>query len=130
MKSPVVRLPGELHSQIIDHCHRALPNEGCGLLAFEGEQIVKVYPTGNDDASPTSYTVPPQEHYDAVTDAEAHGWEIRGAFHSHPQGPARMSATDLDRALRPGWLYLVVALDTAEPTITAWRDGEVADLAI
>lgn len=123
-----VELSEELRRGIIDHCHRALPNEGCGLLALDGDRIMEVYPTANADESPVSYTIPPQDHYDAVMAAESNGWEIRGAFHSHPNGPARMSETDLERALEPGWLYLVVALDGPEPVIGAWRDGEVFDL--
>lgn len=119
-----VELSGKLLRRIVDHCRLALPNEGCGLLALDGDRIVDVYPTANADASPVSYTIPPQEHYDAVMDAESRGWEIRGAFHSHPKGPARMSATDLARALEPGWLYLVVALDGREPAIGAWQDGQ------
>lgn len=120
-----VELSKELLRRIVDHCRRALPYEGCGLLALDDDRVMEVYPTANADESPTSYTIPPQEHYNAVIDAESRGWEIRGAFHSHPQGPPRMSATDLERALEPGWLYLVVALDGREPTIGVWQDGEV-----
>ncbi|MFP4555104.1 MAG: Mov34/MPN/PAD-1 family protein [Actinomycetota bacterium] len=123
-----VELSDDHIRRIVDHCRRALPNEGCGLLALEGDRIMEIYPTDNADESPTSYTIPPQEHYDAVMDAESKGWEIRGAFHSHPNGPPRMSATDLERALKPGWLYLVVGLDGQEPTIGAWRDGETVEL--
>lgn len=119
-----VELSEELLQRIVDHCRRALPNEGCGLLALHGDRVIGVYPTANADESPTSYTIPPQEHYDAVMDAESNGWEIRGAFHSHPNGPGRMSGTDLERALEPGWLYLVVGLDGEEPDIGAWQDGE------
>lgn len=123
-----VELSEELLGRIVDHCRRALPDEGCGLLALDSDRIAEVYPTANADESPVSYTIPPQEHYDAVMDAESKGWEIRGAFHSHPKGPARMSATDLDRALEPGWLYLVVALDGSEPNIGAWQDGQFVGL--
>lgn len=123
-----VELSDELRQRIFEHCRRALPNEGCGLLALDDDRIVEVYPTTNDEESPTSYTIPPQEHYDAVMDAESKGWEVRGAFHSHPRGPAGMSETDLERALEPGWLYLVVALDGQEPKIVAWQDGEAFGL--
>lgn len=123
-----VELSEELRQRIVDHCRLALPNEGCGLLALDGDRIVDVYPTANADESPVSYTIPPQEHYDAVMDAESKGWEIRGAFHSHPSGPAQMSSTDLARALEPGWLYLVVALDGEEPDFGAWQNGEVLAL--
>ncbi len=122
MTAPVV-LPEDLRRQIVDHCVAALPNEGCGLLALDGDQVMRVYPTGNDDASPSSYTIPPREHYDAVMDAESQGWELRGAFHSHPSGPARMSGTDLERALRPGWVYVVVGLGGQEPDMSVWQEG-------
>ncbi|HUG31631.1 MAG TPA: M67 family metallopeptidase [Acidimicrobiia bacterium] len=117
-----VVLPEELRREIVDHCIASLPDEGCGLLALDGERVMKVYPTGNDDGSPWSYTIPPQDHYDAVVDAESNGWEIQGAFHSHPSGPAQMSPTDLERALRPGWVYVVVGLG-GSPAMSIWRDG-------
>jgi [CysO sulfur-carrier protein]-S-L-cysteine hydrolase len=121
LTAPVV-LPEELKREILEHCLAALPNEGCGLLALDGDHVTKVYPTGNDDASPSSYTIPPREHYAAVMDAEPHGWEIRGSFHSHPSGPARMSATDLERALSPGWIYVVVGLDDSR-AMSIWVAG-------
>ena len=123
-----VALSDDLRRQIVDHCIAGLPNEGCGLLAFDGDELVQVYPTGNDDASPTSYTIPPQEHYDALVDAEAEGWELRGAFHSHPSGPPAMSHADVARALRPHWVYLVIDLSGDRPGIVAWRDGGEIDL--
>lgn len=95
------------------------------MLAMDGDRIVKVYPTGNEDVSPVSYTIPPQEHYDALIDAESHGWRIGGVFHSHPRGPAGMSVTDLSRVADSGWLYVVVSLEGAEPTLTGWSEGAV-----
>lgn len=83
-----------------------------------------VYPTGNEDASPVSYTIPSRQHYEALLDAESKGWEIGGVFHSHPRGPAGMSTVDLSNVADPGWLYLVVSLREADPVLTMWRDGE------
>ncbi|HZD22337.1 MAG TPA: M67 family metallopeptidase [Acidimicrobiia bacterium] len=123
MTRPVASLPDRLRRQIIDHCLAELPNEACGLLAMDGGTVVKVYPTSNEDSSPRSYTIPPQEHYDALVDAESHGWEIGGVFHSHPSGPAAMSGTDIERALEPDWIYLVVGLNGSEPALCVWRDG-------
>jgi [CysO sulfur-carrier protein]-S-L-cysteine hydrolase len=118
----IVVLPEEAKREILEHCLAALPNEGCGLLALNGDRVTRVYPTGNDDASPSSYTIPPREHYEAVMDAESQGWEIRGSFHSHPSGPARMSATDLERALSPGWIYVVVGLGDSR-AMSIWLAG-------
>jgi proteasome lid subunit RPN8/RPN11 len=112
-----VFLPDDLRRQIVDHCLSALPNEGCGLLALDGDRVVGIYPTGNDDASPQSYTIPPQEHYEALVDAESKGWEIGGVFHSHPGGPAEMSPVDLARALDRDWIYVVVGLSGNVPEV-------------
>lgn len=118
MTKPAAHLPDDLRRRIIDHCLAVLPNEGCGLLAVADGRVVGVYPTANEDASPTSYTIPPQEHYDALVHAEAKGWRIGGVFHSHPRGPAAMSSVDLDKALDPEWVYVVVGLGGDEPELS------------
>lgn len=98
------------------------------MLAMDGESVVRVYPMGNDDESPVSYTVPPQEHFDALTDAESNGWRLGGVFHSHPQGPARMSGTDLTRVSDPEWVYVVVSLNGGKPELAGWRDGTTVEI--
>lgn len=124
----MVRLPEGLRRQMLNHCLAALPNEGCGMLAMKGDRVMKVYPMRNDDASPVSYTVPPHEHFDALSDAESNGWTLGGVFHSHPRGPARMSDTDLARVVDPEWVYLVIDLGGTRPVITAWGDGQYVGL--
>jgi desampylase len=124
----LIGLSDEHRSKIVDHCRAALPNEGCGMLAMDGERVVKVYPTGNEDGSPTSYTIPPQEHYDALMDAESNGWRLAGVFHSHPRGPATMSGTDMARVTEPDWVYVVVDLNGDEPGITSWRNGVTVEI--
>lgn len=117
MTRPAASLPDDLRRQIVEHCLAELPNEGCGLLATESGEIVAVYPTSNADASPTSYTIPPQEHYDALVDAESRGWHLGGVFHSHPNGPTEMSSIDEERALEPEWVYVVVGLGGEKPEV-------------
>ncbi len=80
--------------------------------------VVKAYPTANADRSPRSFTIPPDQHYAALIDAESNGWEIGGVFHSHPKGDAVMSSIDLERALEPDWLYLGVGLGRGEPELS------------
>lgn len=127
MTRPVLVLSDAHRDAIVAHCLSQLPIEGCGLLAMAEGEVTKVYPTANLDESPFSYTVPPEEHFAALLDAEKRGWSLGGAFHSHPSGPAAMSAVDMKRALEPDWVYVVVGLgDVVE--VSAWREGE--DLAI
>ena len=119
MTRPAVRLPEEHRRQIVQHCVAAKPNEGCGLFAVHGDEIVRIYPTKNLDHSPVSFTVPPEAHMAALRDAESNGWALGGSFHSHPRGPAIPSSVDVDRALDPEWIYLVIGLD-GEPELRAW----------
>lgn len=112
---------------MIDHCVGSLPNEGCGLLAVSEREVLAVYPTSNGDRSPVAYTVPPDEHYDAVIQAEQRGWEINGVFHSHPKGPPVLSLTDLEEMVHPSWLYVVIGL-SGEPTVRGWRGWQEIDL--
>lgn len=118
MTTPAVHLPDDLRHEIIEHCRRELPNEGCGLLAVNDGEVVAVYPTSNQDASPTAYTIPPEEHYRVLVDVESRGWTIGGVFHSHPEAPAVFSQTDLDQALEPNWLYVVVGLAGESPELS------------
>lgn len=98
------------------------------MLAMDDDRIVEVYPTANEDASPISYTVPPQEHFDALVDAESQGWRLGGVFHSHPRGPARPSKTDMARLTDSEWIYLVVDLGGEDPAVTGWKDGDEVEV--
>lgn len=131
MTRPVFRLPEELANRIVAHCLAALPDEGCGLFAMNEESVVEVYPTTNATPSPVAYTVPPGSHFAALRDAEAKGWRLGGAFHSHPYGDAELSMVDLQAVLEPEWVYLVVGM-RAEPELRAWRvrDGDLEEISV
>lgn len=132
MTSPVFHLPEDLADRIINHCLAALPDEGCGLFACDGDdRVVSVYPTSNQSPSPVSYTVPPEEHFAALQHAEAAGWRLGGVFHSHPFGSAELSMVDLQAAIEPEWVYLVVGM-RGTPEIRAWRarQGKVEEVEI
>jgi proteasome lid subunit RPN8/RPN11 len=131
MTRPVVRLSEDLRRRIVDHCLTEAPNEGCGLLAMDGDEVTEVYPTGNLDASPVGYTIPPEEHFAALSDAESRGWSLGGVFHSLSTGGPRPSIIDAQRALDPEWHYLVVGLRD-EPEVRAWsiRDGRIDEVQL
>ena len=112
---------------ILAHADQCAPDECCGLLAVdEGGQIRFAYPLSNADPSPVSYTIDPDEHFQAIRHAESMGWEIAGTFHSHPSGPATPSMIDVQSALEPEWLYLVAA--TSEVRAFHIRAGTVEEI--
>lgn len=123
------RLADQIRQAILTHADNCAPDECCGLLAADTEgRITFAYPLTNVDPSPVSYTVDPDEHFAALSHAESRGWEIAGAFHSHPGGSATPSMIDVQTALEPDWLYLIAA----PAGIRGFRiaAGKVEELAI
>jgi proteasome lid subunit RPN8/RPN11 len=127
--SSALSLDDQIRRAIVTHADNCAPNECCGLLAGDPTgRICFAYPLTNAHPSPVSYTIDPEEHFRALRHAESNGWEIAGAFHSHPRGPATPSIIDVQSALEPDWLYLV-----ASPgEIRGFRiaDGEVVELGL
>lgn len=86
------------------------------------------YPLSNADPSPVSYTIDPEEHFQAMRHAESMGWEIAGVFHSHPHGTAMPSMIDVQSALEPDWLYLIAA--PGEIRCYHIRSGGIEEIAL
>jgi [CysO sulfur-carrier protein]-S-L-cysteine hydrolase len=127
-----MRLPPEIRSAMISHAVAARPLEACGLLAVDSDgRMRRAYCLDNVDESEVSFTVDPDGHFAALTDAESRGWSIGGVFHSHPRGPASPSPTDLGAGIDPQWVHVIIGLaDPADPQVRAWRieDGTAAEL--
>jgi proteasome lid subunit RPN8/RPN11 len=124
---------------IVAHCFDGLPDEACGMLAGPmhdaGEptgDVTQVYPCRNADASARTYTVEPRDLLRAMRDAEAHGDEIIGVWHSHTHTDAYPSQTDVRQAVDPAWIYVLVSLRHGEPALRAYRirDGAITEVGV
>jgi proteasome lid subunit RPN8/RPN11 len=119
----MLRLPTDVHLQIVSHCLGGLPDEACGLLGGRPESgyVEKCYPTRNAAASAKIYTVEPRDHL-----------EILGVFHSHTHSDAYPSPTDIAQAPDPGWHYVLVSLRDSHPVVRSYRivEGEVAEESV
>ena len=127
---PAVELPDQIREAMVAHARFAAPEEACGLLAADADGRLRMaYCLTNLDASPDAYALDPSEHIKALHHAERHGWRLAGVYHSHPQGTAVPSPTDVAKALEPEWLYAIVGLAGAEPEVRGFqiRDGRVAE---
>ncbi|MBI5133390.1 MAG: M67 family metallopeptidase [Thaumarchaeota archaeon] len=75
----------------------SLPLESCALLAgsIDGDDVIvsRIIFTKNYDRSRTTFSIEPTELLESYKEAENHGFDIVGVFHSHP-APAKPSATD------------------------------------
>lgn len=118
----MIQIPAQVAEAILVHAVNCLPNEACGLLAMDGEGALRMaYPLTNADPSPVSYTIEPMEHFRALQHAERNGWELGGAFHSHVNGPAVPSSTDVAQAGEPEWLWLVAGPVLGAAEIRGYR---------
>jgi proteasome lid subunit RPN8/RPN11 len=120
--------------EMIAHCLRAYPEEGCGLLTGDPatHTVHKVEPTGNLDASAQIYTVDPRDHLRIDRAAEAERLAVIGVFHSHTHTEPYPSPTDVAQAPDPSWHYVLVSLRHEVASVRSYRidDGLVAEEAI
>jgi len=125
-------VPEQIRAAMFAHSRFTYPDEACGLLAGDGSgKLRMVYCLTNAQPSPSSYTIEPREHFRALQHADANGWELVGAFHSHPHSAAFPSETDRRLAGEPDWVYFIVAL-TNPPELRGFhlRGGSVTEVEL
>jgi [CysO sulfur-carrier protein]-S-L-cysteine hydrolase len=120
--------------EMVAHCLRCYPEEGCGLLTGDvaGGRVTTVQPTANTAASAQLYTVDPRAHLRIDREAEGRGESVIGVFHSHTHTDAYPSPTDVGQAPDPDWHYVVVSLRHEVAAVRSYRivRGEVLEESI
>jgi len=143
LEGPEVQLTKAHYEVIVGHCFDGLPDEACGLLAgpmadasagtgavgAPTGEVRAVYPCRNADQSARTYTVDSRDYLRAMRDAEDHGDEIVGVWHSHTHTDAYPSPTDVRQAVDPTWWYVIVSLRDDAPMLRAYRivDEKIAE---
>ena len=107
------------------------------MLAGLGEVVEEVFPGRNQDRSPKTYLMDPEDQLRVFRAMDERGWDLVGIYHSHPQTEAVPSGTDRERALDqsgtplfPETRYVIVSLrDAAQPQVRAFRiaDGRFTE---
>lgn len=134
IKIPVsggLRLAGDVVRVIDAAARRHYPHEACGLLVGRTSAraaVVERVATARNlavDRPADRYLLDPDDFRAADAAARRDGLDIVGIWHSHPDHPARPSATDL-KAAWPGYSYLIVSLTaTGVQERRCWRlDGD------
>ena len=114
---------------MVAHALEEYPNECCGILAGNDNQVTRVYRITNSTKSPYRYLMDPQEQLNAMNDAESKNINLLAFYHSHTHSSAYPSTTDVRMALQSGWLdiyYVLVSLENnTVPQIRAFvvEDG-------
>lgn len=121
---PPVDVPAQIYEAMLMHSRYGYPQEACGLLAADQDGRLRMaYCLTNAERSESSYTIDPTEHFRALQHAESQGWNLTGAFHSHPHSEAFPSKTDLRLAAEPDWIYFIVGLNGAAAVRAFLLDG-------
>lgn len=84
--------------QMRDYVESLAPLEACGLLGGRDGAVEVVIPVRNAENSPVRFRMEPLEQLQAFEHLESAGMEVLAVFHSHPQGPAVPSPTDIAEA--------------------------------
>ncbi|MEE9297681.1 MAG: M67 family metallopeptidase [Acidimicrobiia bacterium] len=129
-----MHLPDQIREALVAHARFTFPSEACGLMAADRDgELRMAYCLTNADESSTRFTVDPAEHFGALRHAEARGWHIAGAFHSHPRSEATPSRADIEGALDPSWIHFIAGpVDRAEVEVRAFRivSGEASEIGL
>jgi proteasome lid subunit RPN8/RPN11 len=116
-------LPEQVRRSIVAHARREAPRECCGLLIGRAGVVSHAVEMRNTAASRTRYRLDPREHIDVrrVLRAFRPPLDIVGVYHSHPDGSAEPSATDLAEALYAEWTYVIVGLAGNKTRLAAFH---------
>ena len=135
----ILSLPDIFRTEIVAHAHLEAPRECCGLLAGHPGDPDLSTPGVNlqrlRNAAPglDVYEIDPADLYQVTRTLDATGRDVVAIYHSHPTGPARPSATDIELAFWPDAWYLIVSLeDPSRPDLRAFRivNGAVSEARI
>ena len=126
ISSPVLEI-------MLEHCRREYPNEACGYLAGEKDEVTRVFPVRNDAASPTWYEMNAADQLKAQREIRDGGLQHLAVYHSHVATEAYPSKRDVERATAVqdffDGRYLLITLKDSLPRTRAFliRDGHVTE---
>jgi proteasome lid subunit RPN8/RPN11 len=117
----------DVAERIRHHGAETFPYECCGALlgrdSQETREVLDLFPLVNrrDDSPRNRFEVTANDVRDAEKAATAHGLEVIGWYHSHPDHPARPSDFDREHAW-PWYSYVIVSVMAGKPAdMTSWR---------
>ena len=116
-------LAADAEAEIRRHATETYPDECCGALIASNGAIVEAYrlPNTTAEGARRRFLVSPEDYRLAEKRARERNGTLAGFYHSHPDHPARPSATDLAQAW-PNFTYVIVAVRAGTPEeLTSWR---------
>lgn len=119
--------------EMIQHARDELPNECCGVIGSRDGVVETVYRAVNGAASPLRYELESRDLLRIFNAIDERDQQVGAIFHSHTRSAAYPSQTDINLALYPDALYVIVSLANADaPDVKAFSivDRKVAELQL
>ena len=120
-----LRIQKKLFELLRLHGEETYPHECCGVLVGEfdeadGRVVRSAVKCGNTrtDSPENRYHISPAELVRIQREAALAGHDIVGFYHSHPDHPARWSATDLAEAHWTGCSYVITSVEHGHAVLT------------
>jgi proteasome lid subunit RPN8/RPN11 len=123
-----MKIASDLLAEIVAHAREDAPNECCGMIAADAGEAVRVYRATNTAASPLRYEIDSRELYTIQTEIEDAGWDLGAIYHSHTRSAPFPSQTDINLALYPEALYVIIGVADDEPEVRAFRIADRRDV--
>jgi proteasome lid subunit RPN8/RPN11 len=124
----MLKLSDAAYREVRRHGEETYPHECCGVLlglSLDGvqpsvNQVEAVVRAGNTrtDSAHNRYQISPQELIRIQRDARQRELDIIGFYHSHPDHPARWSATDFAEAHWLGCSYVITSVEHGKAVLT------------
>ena len=133
----MLRIGQAEYGELRRHGEEAYPHESCGVLLgwADGDErvVARVVRCGNtrSDSPRDRYGIDLREVLRAERQGRERGEDIVGFYHSHPDHPARWSATDLAEAHWVGCSYVITGVErgTADATRSFLLEGDGGEVA-
>ncbi|HEV7918156.1 MAG TPA: M67 family metallopeptidase [Solirubrobacterales bacterium] len=108
--------------ELIAHSRDDLPNECCGVIGAKDGAVTKVYRATNAAASPLRYELGSKDLLRIFNEIDDRDEDVGAIYHSHTRSAAYPSQTDINLALYPDSLYIIVSLaDDDAPDVKAFE---------
>lgn len=127
-----MRISRQQLDELVAHARDEAPNECCGVIASRDGAVAQIYRGINAAASPLRYELDPRDLLRIFNEMDDSGQDLAAIYHSHTRSAAYPSQTDINLALYPEALYVIVSLaDPDAPDVKAFQiiDRKVEEIA-
>lgn len=125
----MLKLPQSAYASLRHHGEETYPHECCGVLLGQfldngsgsiTKTVSRIARCGNtrEDSPHNRYHIDPRELIRIQREGRERGEDIVGFYHSHPDHPARWSATDLAEAHWIGCSYVITSVENGVAATT------------